>query len=365
MKAPIHVLARALALAAATALLLGPALLAQQPDEKQRELNNKQDYIPEFKPPENWSIKQEVRTLERSLSKYDPLIQSLGEANRDLQQDLQAFMANPNDQVLASRITMKMSSYAKKVAWDFDRVIANQDVLLNVFKELQRKLGNFNGYLDFRAKAFDRNVTEFQVKGKDISKQLKELATKYMETDDAKQKERFKRDFTRVYRSYKINSRYVEGYSRTKKAYGNLAGNMTALVKIFNTLHEAYGDLIDNLEAEKKFLMDNIRLQADSLEVQKLVREGILQGNTAIKSLTEKLAQLYLQVNTFAKVHDRINASMTKFIDTQEILVDVTRKIEQEPFGASQSIEKAIEHFYKKHDADPDEFIKQQEKEGK
>ncbi len=333
------------------------SLEAQQPApsaKKPRDLYNKQDYVPEYKLPENWSIKQEIRTLERSLSKYDPLLNSLGEANKDLQSDLKAYIQNPKNQVLASRITLKMSAYAKKVVWDFDRVIANQDILINVFKELQRKLSKFNGYLDFRANSFDGNVSGFKTKGKTISKELKELATRYMEADDPKLKDRHKRDFTRVYRRYKINRRYVDGYTRTKRSYKNLSKNLSALIRIFSSLQEAYSDLIDNLEAEKKFLMDNIRLQADSLQVQNLVRQGILQGNRAIKKITEKLAQMYLRVNTFAKVHDRINAGMTKFIDTQELLVDVTRKIEQEPFGNAPSIEKAIEHFYKRHDQEED-----------
>lgn len=310
------------------------------------------DYVPEFKVPQNWSISKEVRTLERSLSKYDPLLESLGEANKDLQQDLKAYMANPKDQVLASRIAMKMSAYAKKVAWDFDRVIANQDVLINVFKELQRKLTKFNGYLAFRANAFQGNVSEFKSKGKAYAKELNQIATQYMEADDPRAKEQFKRQFTRVYRRYKINKRYIDGYGRTRTSYGNLSKNLGALIKIFNNLQEAYSDLIDNLEAEKKFLMDNIRLQADSLQVQNLVRQGILQGNIAIKNITEKLARMYLQVNTFAKVHDRINAGMSKFIDTHELLVDVTRKIEQEPFGASGAIEETIDKFYRKHDFD-------------
>ncbi len=324
----------------------------QQPPSKKkaRKLYDKKDYVPEYKLPENWSIKKEIRTLERSLSKYDPLLNSLGEANKDLQTDLKRYIANPKNQVLASRITLKMSAYAKKVVWDFDRVIANQDILINVFKELRRKLGKFNGYLDFRAKSFDGNVSNFKAKGQVITKQLKDLATEYMETDDPKLKERHKRNFTRVYRRYKINRRYVDGYTRTKRSYKNLSKNLSALIGIFSSLQEAYSDLIDNLEAEKKFLMDNIRLQADSLQVQNLVRQGILQGNKAIKQITEKLAQMYLRVNTFAKVHDRINAGMTKFIDTQELLVDVTRKIEQEPFGNAPSIDKAIQHFYKKHD---------------
>ena len=40
--------------------------------------------------------------------------------------------------------------------------------------------------------------------------------------------------------------------------------------------------------------------------------------------------------------------------ELEELLVDVTRKIEQEPFGNAPSIEKAIEHFYKRHDQEED-----------
>lgn len=350
---------RALAWSTALACLALPGMaVAQQPlppgmgpapDQPSRSSRDDR-YVPEFKVPENWSIKTEVRTLERSLSKYDPLLESLGEANTDLQKDLEAYLRNPKDQVLASRIAMKMSAYAKKVAWDFDRVVANQDVLINVFKELRRKLTKFNGYLDFRARSFDTSVANFKAKGKTLGKELNELATAYMEAEDDVDKDRRKREFTRVYRRYKINKRYVEGYRRTRRSYANLSRNLTALIKIFSQLQEAYSDLIDNLEAEKKFLMDNIRLQADSLQVQNLVRNGILHGNIAIKQITEKLARMYLQVNTFAQVHDRINAGMSKFIDTHELLVDVTQKIESQPFGSNPSIEKAIDHFYRKYD---------------
>jgi len=110
-------------------------------------------------------------------------------------------------------------------------------------------------------------------------------------------------------------------------------------------LNQAFDALIENLAAERKYLLDNIRLQADAIRVQSLVREGISDGSRAVVQITKKLALVYAQVEGFAKVHEKINRDMAKFSDSTKILGSLVQQIEQTPFQAAPSLDKAMEYF--------------------
>ncbi|MBI4615760.1 MAG: hypothetical protein HY720_19230 [Planctomycetes bacterium] len=329
-------------------LSLGAPVLAEEPeegapaDEKIEGRSNPEQLG-------QWSIKKEVRTLERSLQKYDPLIQSLGEANDDLKADLEAYQGNPNDQVLASRMTLKMSAYAKKIIFDFDRIISSQDVLIDVFKELQRKLGKFTGYLGFKEKEYGTKAEEHRLRAVDLEKKLKDLAIQFKESDDEKTAEAAKREFTRIFREYKINERYVQGYNRNVKQYQALHKNLGSLVLVFDKLQEAFTQLIANLEMEKQFMMDNILLQRDLIQGTRFVHEAVSEGNLAIQSISQKLADLYNKVDVFAQVHERLNDGLANFADSQQVLAECVIQIDQVgALKAAPSIESAIDYFYNK-----------------
>jgi hypothetical protein len=175
--------------------------------------------------------------------------------------------------------------------------------------------------------------------------QLHDLAIKIKEATDPQMKEQYKQEFHRVYNKYNINSRYEEGFTRNLRDYQTLSQNLKSLVQMFTILHQAFASLLDNLHAEKQYLLDNIRLQADAIQVQKLVNEGISDGSRAVVNITKKLALLYAQVEGFAKVHEKINRDMSKFADCSKILNSLVNQIEQAPFQSAPTMDKAIEYF--------------------
>lgn len=300
--------------------------------------------------PQKWSIKEEVQTIEKSLGSYDPLIQSLEEANNDLKADLAAYLKNPGDQVLATRITAKMSNYAKKIVWDVDKITSSQDTLLSVFTELNRKLDKVNGYLDYKVTELDDQQKKYQGQGKELKKQLIELSRKIKDTEDEKAKEQLTNEFRRVFNNFNINQRYEQGLSRNKEDYAALSKNLKSMVKMFTILNQAFRGLIESLEAEKNYLLDNIRLQADAIRVQKLVHEGISDGSRAVVQVTQKLAVLYARVEGFAKIHEKINRDMSKFSDSTKILSSLVQQIEGAPFQSAPTVDKAIDYFYSLRD---------------
>lgn len=295
--------------------------------------------------PKNWSIKKEVETIEKSLDSYDPLIQSLEEANNDLKNDLAAYLKNPNNKVLAAKITHKMSKYAKTIVWNVDKITSSQDVLLSVFTELNRKLKKFNRELGHKNNELKDQVKRHKGKEKKLKNELIKLGKNIKSAPDARTKDKLTRSFRRVYNKFNINARYKQGLSRNQKDYESLTKNLGSLVKMFSMLHQSFSTLLENLEAEKHYLLDNIRLQADSLHVQRLVHEGITDGSRAVVKVTKKLATLYAQVEGFAKVHEKINRDMARFSDTSKILGAVVEELERAPFQANQPLHDAIDYF--------------------
>ena len=156
--------------------------------------------------PKKWSIKKEVNTIEKSLDNYDPLIKSLEKANKDLQDDLALYLKNPGDQVLAAKITMKMSRYAQKIVKNVDTIVSDQDVLLSVFSTLNKKLEKFSGYLDFKVSNLDTQVKKYKQQADSMKKELKDLAKKWKDEEDPDKKAKYKQQFRSLYNKYNIKT---------------------------------------------------------------------------------------------------------------------------------------------------------------
>src|SRR5690606_39932125 len=79
-------------------------------------------------------------------------------------------------------------------------------------------------------------------------------------------------------------------------------------------LHEKFNELIDNLENERQFLQDSVRLQADTLRIKQIMRDGIIGSEQAIGNVADKLAELYGKVDAFAqdRKSTRLNSSHVK-----------------------------------------------------
>jgi hypothetical protein len=227
-----------------------------------------------------------------------------------------------------------------------------------VFTDLVRKLSQFDGYLEYNRSKYALKAKTIRKEGIGVKNQLAQLARTIKMMDEGREKEQVTREFSQIYRKYKINQRYQKGYERQEREYATLASNLQKLLKIFNNLQDSFSTLIKNLEQEKEFLLDNIHLQADSLKIKKIMMEGIHTGNRSIKNISKKLAQLYTQVDAFTQVNERVNKSLANFADSQEAILDVTNTIEQVGvLKAAPSIEKAIDFFSTQPELDPERSL--------
>ncbi|RME81447.1 MAG: hypothetical protein D6785_09000 [Planctomycetota bacterium] len=235
---------------------------------------------------------------------------------------------------------------------DFNTIIASQDTMIANFNSLKRKLKKYHTYLSYKEQILKDKLQEIKKEKKDVEKELKRLALKIRSLPkNSAERKALKRTFSRVYYKYRLKNRYYTGYYRNYKNYSILTKNLKILVGIFGNLEGKFVDLISNMEMEKKFLIENIRLQVDNLLVKKLIREGITTGKHAIKNVTAKMSQIYLKVDAFTKIHDRINKGLGSFAESQQVLLQVGKEIDK--VGATGSggvldLEKIIEKFAKK-----------------
>jgi hypothetical protein len=308
----------------------------------------------EVAPPPNWSIKQEVERLDTSMHEYNALINSLGSASTDLAAELRAFQADPHNEVLASSVERKMAQYAQRVMGDFDAIIADQDVLSANFNDLQRKLTVFSRHLGTASADYHVRLDGYRASARDEEKKLTELSVRLKENppEDPNALRLLKQEFAREFRRYRLQTRYVNGYQRRFRSYQQLQKNMERLAGVFVSLHEKFNELVDNLENERQYLQDSLRLQADTVTIKRLIRDGVIGSEAAIGNVADKLATLYNHVDAFATVHERINGDLNNFVESQDALMDVTRKIDAigatgGPIGdIGADMDKAIETFY-------------------
>jgi CheY-like chemotaxis protein len=72
--------------------------------------------------------------------------------------------------------------------------------------------------------------------------------------EDPNELKKLKREFAREFRRYRLQMRYVNGYSRRYQNYMQLQRNMERLAGVFVNLHEKFNELIDNLTNERQYL---------------------------------------------------------------------------------------------------------------
>jgi hypothetical protein len=352
-----------------TALLV--ALLAAPAAAQSAAPLEPRDATAEIGPPPNWSIKEEVKKLDTSMKEYGSLINSLSSASTELGREFEAYLKDPHNEVLASSVEKKMAQYASRVMADMNGIIADQDVLGSNFNDLQRKLVVFSRHLGGQASEFKLRLDGYRGTARDVEKRLTEMSVQIKERppEDPAQLRALKAEFAREFRRYRLQTRYVNGYNRRYRNYLQLQKNMETLAQLFVSLHEKFGELIDNLENERQYLQDSLRLQADTVRIKQVLRDGIFGSEQAIGNVADKLANLYLKVDAFSTVHERINADLNKFVESQEALLDVTKRIDAigatgGPIGdIGADMDKAIETFYGRRNGDPEQELLGAEKE--
>ncbi|MDP7033552.1 MAG: hypothetical protein QF752_03560 [Planctomycetota bacterium] len=301
---------------------------------------------------DSWTIRPQLQTLEQAMRDYEPLLNTLHQANSDLGSDLKQYLENPEDRLAASRVQVKLSSYARTVVSDFDRVIGKQDLLLSTFREVQYRLKRFSHHVSYKAVVYNKQHQNFKKKGKKIGKELHDLATQIRTASSPEEEARLKREFRRRYLSWKIHNRYVKGYDRTREQYERLAKNLDGLAQVFERLQSAYLTLIENIEAEKQFLRDNIQLVMDTLRADRMVETELLAGRQAIQVLVDKLAHLYERVDAFSQIQAQMNDNLGRFGNGTALLEGLQGRIEDigEPKLGSgpEALERAIDEFYRK-----------------
>lgn len=345
------------------AVMVGLASFASlAPAEAQEERRKRTERgAVEIAPMPDWSIRKEVDRLDTSMKEYSSLIRSLSRASTDLGKEFQKYLKNPHDEVLASSVEKKMALYAKTVMGDFDDIIADQDVLGSNFRELKRKLLNFSDHLGSQSKGFKLKLDGYRSKARIHERKLKEMAVRLREDppEDADELKLLKKEFRRELRRYNLQGRYVKGYRSRLQSYGRLRKNMKSLAGLFVNLHDKFNEMIENLENERQYLHDSLRLQADTLRIKQIIRDGILGSEKAIGNVAGKLAKLYSKVDSFSQVHERINQDLHKFVESQGTLMDVTKKIEAigtkggSISALAEDLDKAVDLFYKKN-AEPE-----------
>lgn len=297
--------------------------------------------------PEGWSLDEEIQNLQTSVRDFTQLIDSLGSANSKLQEQLSKHLKNPGDRLTTSSLHKTLASYAENAVKDFDRIVTYQDATVSNFRALNRKLNRFNSYLEVKIDFMKEVSREAQEKIKKMNGELESLAVEIKHASSKEEEQLARRKFTRLYHRFQLQKRYARGYEKNSVAYRNLSDHLGSLNGHFFTLKDKFSTLIENLEAEKTFLLDNMALQEDSMKVRVLVQDGLVNGEDAIGKVTEKMALLFLKVDAFNTINDRINGTLDGFMDFQSSVIGIGEKLQKiGSNGNPKSMEQAIDDFY-------------------
>jgi len=313
--------------------------------------------------PEGWSIDEEVKQLEGSVKDFSIVIKSLGSANTELQTLLTKHLKNPSDRVNSSLLEKKIAAYASEAVTDFDRIISTQDSTVSNFRSVGRKLSRFSSYLGAKIEATKMSSVEVRKEVEGMEKQLEDLAATVKQASNPTEEREAKQKFSRLFNKYRLQKRYADGYAKTADGYQKLSTHLAQLNTLYGTLKDKFMTLVANLETERKFLLDNMSLQEDSMKVKVLVQDGVVSGREAIGKITEKMALLFLKVDSFNSISERVTTNMDGFNDFQQQMVGITEKLQQVgAVGDPKSLEDAIDQFYRQRFGEDKEAVHEQNK---
>ena len=296
-----------------------------------------------------WSLRKEVETLGASIEGFSILTESLGQANEELRAELDRCLRDPDNDVLISALELKLARYAAQALKNLDRVINEQDALLANFRTVRRKLEKSGDLLGYKLAELKSKVDEVGRDKKQKESQLIVLAVAINTSPDEAKRQELTRQFEKQYRQFGLISRHASGYQAHLGRYHRLADSLAMLRKVFDGLDDKFTDLVDNLADERKYLVESVKVQADSLRVEKLVREGIVSGNRAIRDVSGELANLYIQVDAFNGVHERASQELGCLRKSQKVLKDVSKEIES--IGVphpGKKTDELVEEFFEK-----------------
>lgn len=298
----------------------------------------------------DWRIAPDIARIEGHMDSLAGLSDSLGSASQDLQKDFEKFLDEPGNELVASRLEKKMAIFADQVIQDFDRVLEEQDLIIANFKELRRKLGRFDDAIGTKLDDYDRTLKGVRAEVDQTEKELIALAIKIKETQDPQAKRALRNEFTGIYRRFRLKTRNVRIRERNLHNFQVLVQNLQTLTDLFGQLQDKFVALIENLDEEKKALLEAIDLQRDAVKIKKIMADGIVHGERSIKNVTERLARIYNGVTAYANVYERINMGLSQYGETRGALNELSTRIDDigtGMFGAGdpKSIEDAVEHF--------------------
>lgn len=305
---------------------------------------------------ERWKIEPELKQLSRSLQSFKPLVSTLGRANKDLAKAYQAYSQSPGDELLASRVEVKLARYARGLNREFQRFEARQDAIGLSLRELNFKLGSIARDIRQRSQGFRSQLKQYKGLVNKLNRQLITRAQRLRElaadpSADPKEVARLKQEFVSMLNDLKYARRYERGYSRRYAGYERLETTLDKLQGAFKTLEGRVSIMVENLGAERRFLKDAMRFQLDAIEMKRFNKEISGQGRDTVLDMTEKLSTLFNKVTTFSKVHDQLANNFDDYFTDDGNFSKLVKGIEgiggAGPLETDKDLDKLIDKYSK------------------
>ncbi len=261
--------------------------------------------------PAEVAITEDVSALTRSVSSFDGLIAVLGATNEKLVEAMEAYLKNPGDEVLASRLELELARHAEQIIEQFEEVSSQRDGINFHFNLIARKLEQTRDAVEERAVILEQKVTLVETAVARNDRALTELAVRIKDAEArGEDSDALRREFVNQRKKLEREQRNHRRYLRFQQNYAEMQGNVTNLADTFSDLQVACVDLLDNLQLERTVLLDQIRYQRELIEVRQLIRDSLVSGQHAMEKVADTVVQLYFKVDTFTELHTRISQHM-------------------------------------------------------
>jgi hypothetical protein len=300
-----------------------------------------------------WTIEPEIRALSKSMNTFAPLVKTLTRGSKDLARAYQQFSKNPKNELLAARVEKKLARYAAGLLKEFQNMTGEQDVLLSNMRVLNHRMQQMTSSLKIKSQSHEGQLKNYRKTAVNTKKELIKIAQQIKSADPGKkaQIQALKRSFGQKFRNYRIQQRYLRGYTNRLGGYSKLSQYVGRLGEVFQNLEGQFQVLVENLENERKYLRESMEMQAEGINMKKFMRANVAGSETALAKITANLDALYKRVEAFTQVHDRINSSLDNFGEGRDQWSDLMGRLNKLGLqaGDDASLEKLIDSFSKRN----------------
>lgn len=291
-------------------------------------------YLPDLNTQEHFEV------LNKSFNKVVPLVNALDEGNGKIRNLLEEYRANPTFENQA-RMEKAMAGQVATILDVVDGFLGTRDEVLWALSGLKRELGNFSGKIGKYTAEVQLEVRSYRERVDAIDREVVALAHSIKQDPENQElREGFRK---KLFEMRFAERRYDENLKKAKlmKTWGETFVNLQESI---SNLNQEVSVFMDSLEDEREMLAWTVKTRAESVELTRKIRDGLVVGENSVAEIAKKIQRLYAGMENFVQVSEGIDSAFTGKNPTQSAVNELIGSLDSVTSG-EKGVESELDRY--------------------